>query len=650
MLSSFEVTEGAYFYEIEILQNIFHDKIQTGWITKFTKTDILHYNNNSLLNDDRSLVFCLPNAQSGDIISCYVNVEQQINIFFNGQHVIAGYNHNILKNLPIFSLTIVEFGQKIQVNFGNKAFKYPPNKHYKTFYSMAVIKSPSFQINIKHDIEWFCRMEEAKKDFKKRSLQVFDFNQKKTKNLFRFNDLMQKQFDEKVTGIEIMINANNNLEDIAFYLFSVFENLDNKDAFWDYRFLQSIVETIGTTTDINKLNKLDQCVFLILENKYFDNFSYHIFFINYIFVFLQTINFQNNSYKNQTKIHYICLILSYFFENCPCCEYLKEQCELFFYNVLNHSTNPWCQYYSFKSLNKFETFQTKLKQYLLNAFSKNEKLPFFIWKNNWENIASQIALKKTIVKESLAQKLVTLQLYQYLQHYLPETSQTTNDNASKKGFGFEVLDKTKFLFSRGNLMIRSDHFYNYSYDNYNFKTIRYNFVINPPSFYFEVTIITEGLMRIGLAVNKMYIGRAIGDNQFSIGIDGYSRCVWMNDEKYKFKAFCPEWNGGDKIGIYVDFVNRFVIFGFNNKIIELDGDPFEEKFIFSKLPCHVAASLWQYQQCFFNFDCKEVPQAFLNKLETINQNQKPKTIKKFTVLKKTDNTNFSAYKTLNGKI
>ncbi|KAH9390603.1 RING finger and SPRY domain-containing protein 1, partial [Tyrophagus putrescentiae] len=154
-----------------------------------------------------------------------------------------------------------------------------------------------------------------------------------------------------------------------------------------------------------------------------------------------------------------------------------------------------------------------------------------------------------------------------------------------------------------------------------YETIRYKFSISPPSFYFEATIITVGTMIIGLAVKQMDIGHyKVGSNAFSIGIDGYHRCVWMHKKKYNFKTARSEWNAGDVIGIYVDFVNRAVIFGINSKIIELDGDPFEEEFIFSILPCHVAASLDHYQQCFFNFDCGTIPRAFLNKLESINQN------------------------------
>ncbi|KAH9395788.1 RING finger and SPRY domain-containing protein 1 [Tyrophagus putrescentiae] len=135
-------------------------------------------------------------------------------------------------------------------------------------------------------------------------------------------------------------------------------------------------------------------------------------------------------------------------------------------------------------------------------------------------------------------------------------------------------------------------------DNDNYETIRYKFSISPPSFYFEVTIITVGSMKIGLALKQMDIKNVVGENALSIGIDGYNRCVWMHNKEYKFKTSHSPWNAGDIIGIYVDLVNCSIIFGINNEIIEIDGDPFNKEFIFSKLPCHVAATLWQYQQFF----------------------------------------------------
>ncbi len=529
--------------------------------------------------------------------------------------------------MPIFAFTIIEDGQNVRFNFGNRAFKNPLKEHYETFHSKIIKKLPSFQIKIKDNIEWICNIK-----YKTEKLQVFDYSQNNLKYFFCFNDSIQKQLNEKIVNIETMINDNYNCEQIAIYLYSFVLNLNDNLICLIYRLFQSIVESLWYKIEKNKINMLNECIFLILfEMKFYivnqsmgncfpsnlirlmtlTSSYYHPFLANYIFIFLKTIDVQNETYKNQTKIHNICIILSSFskFEYYCCCDYLEKQCKLFFYHVLNYSTNPWCQFYAIKNCHKD---QTKLKLYLLSAIEKKEKFPFLIWRNSFNNLN---ALKNTRVNENSAQ----LQLYQYVQHYLPETLQTTNDNAFTQDFDFEVSANNEFIFSFFNLMVRNDWYHQYK-TIICYKTIRYKFSINPPSFYFEVTIITVGSMRIGLAVKQMDIEDVVGENDLSIGIDGYEKCVWMHKKKYKFKTSRPPWNAGDVIGIYVDLVNRSVIFGINNKIIELDGDPFEEEFIFYTLHCYVAASFSSNQQCFFNFECKVIPRAFLNKLESFNQN------------------------------
>ncbi len=635
MLCSFAITKGVYFYEIEILKNLGKESIQTGWITKFAE---LHRINDPDYSDTSHVMFFYKKkARRGDIIGCFVNIEQQnINFYYNRKLVLVQDISKIIKNLPIFAFTVTQVGQNVRFNFGDRAFKYPLNEHYETFHSEIIKKLPTFQIKIKNKIEWFCSLydyssseilnysdfntENDYSDYNTKNLHVFDYSQNNLEIFFRFNDSIQKQFNEKIVDIENMINDNKNFEQIATYVYSFLFNLNDDLTCLYYRLFQSIVESIGYKINNNKINMLDECICFILNNvsDYFEKYVFHYknitfcfsknhhFFVNYIFIFSKTVDFQNNDYENQTKIHYICLILCYFFKNNICCDYIKEQCELFFYLVLDHSTNHWCQFYAIKSLdNHYKESKIKLKQYLLSAIEKKEKPPFLIWRNSFNN---QNDLKNTRVKENSSK----LQLYQYLQHYLPKTSQTTNDNAFKQDFDFEVTTKEDFIFSFFNLMIRSN--------NSLHKTIRYKFSISPPSFYFETTIITIGSMTVGLAVKQMDIRNYVGMNALSIGINGYNRCVYMHNKKYKFKNSRPQWNAGDVVGIYVDLVNRSVIFGINNKIIELDGDPFEEEFIFSILPCHVAASLTEYQQCFFNFDCTVIPQAFLNKQESINQN------------------------------
>ncbi|KAH9401911.1 RING finger and SPRY domain-containing protein 1, partial [Tyrophagus putrescentiae] len=181
-----------------------------------------------------------------------------------------------------------------------------------------------------------------------------------------------------------------------------------------------------------------------------------------------------------------------------------------------------------------------------------------------------------------------------------------------------------------NLMVRND-------DDL-FRTVRSKFSINPGKFYFEVTILTAGKMRIGLAAKQMAIIDTVGNNPFSVGIDGFERCVWMNKKKYHFTKSQSCWLPGDVIGIYFDSYSKTIIFGINNQVVELDGNPFKnnsfknidkqalfkndpfDSFIFASLPCHVAVSLGMFQQCYFNFNCTVIPSEFLNKLEIVGQN------------------------------
>ncbi len=600
VFSSFAASKGVYFYEIEIIQGT---DVQFGWTNRLV--EISEYNE-CFKNNKHSAIFKTKNLSINDIFGCFINIEKNIiNFYYNGKLTKVTYTKNIFNCKPIFAVASVAYKHAIQINFGQKKFKYPPdNEIYETFHSVTTKRFPLFQIKTKNNMEWICK-NSFENQFK---LNVFNFDQNNFKKPMYFCDSEQLLFDRTITKIETMVNDGYDYEVIIDYVMlflnSNFENIL-------FRFLQSVVEKIGYKIKSDKINVLENCLILIykectkrfLNSSKINVSSKHLFFAPYIFNFLKS-----NSYfvKNQTKTRYICLILIHKNNNKKiCCEYFEKHCDNFFYYVLQHSTDPWCQLYSIMGLiNNNETKnQTKLKQYFLKTTFKKSEPPFLIWKNNFDK---QNALKNTIIKKNFVQ----LQIYQYLHYYLPKISKTDKNEIKIKDFNLEICDTNCFIFSFSNLMVRS------------FKngTIRYNFSINSSFFYFEVTIITVGSMRIGLATNYMNIKSIVGNNAFSIGIDGYNRCVWMHKKAYKFKTSLPSWNAGDVIGICVDFKNLSVIFGINNYIIEIDGDPFEEEFIFSKLPCHVASSFCQYQQCFFNFECKVIPQAFLNKSKTFKQN------------------------------
>ncbi|KAH9400017.1 hypothetical protein TYRP_001573, partial [Tyrophagus putrescentiae] len=63
----------------------------------------------------------------------------------------------------------------------------------------------------------------------------------------------------------------------------------------------------------------------------------------------------------------------------------------------------------------------------------------------------------------------------------------------------------------------------------------------------SITLITAGSMRIGIATKKMDIREKIGQNGISIGIDGFKRCVVMNNKKHFFDTYMPRWKINDVI-------------------------------------------------------------------------------------------------------
>ncbi len=131
-------------------------------------------------------------------------------------------------------------------------------------------------------------------------------------------------------------------------------------------------------------------------------------------------------------------------------------------------------------------------------------------------------------------------------------------------------------------------------------------------FFFEVYILTEGSMIIGIAAKQMDIDNEIGQNAFSIGFNGFENCVVMNKNKYPIKNIKTQWKIGDKIEIYFNSYQKLVVFRINNIIVEYDENPFKNEFIFDSLQCHPAVSLDTFQQCYFNFDIKTIPKELEN--------------------------------------
>ncbi len=602
VFSSFAVTKGVFFYEVKLLKGI---EIQIGFITRLVE---ISENNKYFVRNTQSATLKKKKTFVNDIFGCLVNIEQNfINFYYNGKLINVKYDKNIFNNTPIFAVVLVAYEHAVQVNFGQKKFKYSKNiGFYETFHSVTRKNDPSFQIQTENNIEWFCK---KKFNFAK---HVYVYNQNNLKMPLYFFDSEQKHFNNAVFKIEKMINNKLDYQNVTAHIIEILINLKYENIL--FRFLQSIVEVIGYKIESNKTSMLDYCIILIYNKCSKEFFSSlhknvltpHTFFAHYIFNFKESNQTNVNTNKNKIKTRYICLLLVYNNNNGNlCCKYLKERCKLFLLYILKHSEDPLSQLYSFIA---FKQIETNFKKFLLDLITEQEKPPFIKWKNKFNK---KNELKDTKITQNLAQ----LQLYLYLNYCLPKNEtdyQQFFSNDNETNIKLHFCDKNNdIMLSPSNLMARNDSSLN--------QTVISNFPIDYPKTYFEVIIITVGIMRIGLAPKQMDILDVVGDNEYSIGIDGYNRCVWTNKKKFNFNEFHPQWNAGDVIGIFVDQINRLVTFGINNNIVKVD-NPFGEFRMNDTLSYYVAVSLDQYQQCFLKSNCSDIPDIYLNNLQITIKN------------------------------
>ncbi len=603
MYSSFEICKNSYFYEIEMVNG---GSIEIGWATRLAVLD----RKNGFADNGQSVVLKSNFSTPGDTIGSFVNVEKKLIIFYyNGKVADVPIDNDFFEFVPIFATASLPPNKQIIVNFGHKPFKYPPSsKHiYRTFHFETLANHQYFQLKqFSNLIKWHC----VNKKF-----HLFKYSQDTIFEPIFFNDLKQNEFDKMALKIQSMILEKKNITVILNYFNSMFDKSETKIKYC--RFIQSTIEIIGN--NIENFNNEFACCLSTIYCKFINKIAFHNF---HAIILFYIENLQLDSNNDITKIRNLVIILAHyrFFHVLGlCCSYIIEKSAEFLINVINRNTDLWTKLFSLIALIKIHYLKSKTKKYEIRHLKHLEcasditnTLNNFIlhWKNKFD-VNNEL---KNI--QNVSDLSIQLQIYLCANTYHKLT--TINDqslvsqndaisNFNESLIEMNPLDKSNFLqVSPSNLMIRNDEI--------GFKKIRSKFYINFGTFYFEVIILTAGSMRIGLAAKQISIQDCyIGDDKLSIGIDGYSQFVKMNKKEYTFKdSSLPRWKVGDVIGIYIDFYKQNVLFGINNQIIELNGNPFEEEFIFSSLPCHVAANLGTFQQCYFNFSVKSVPPVYLS--------------------------------------
>jgi len=136
-------------------------------------------------------------------------------------------------------------------------------------------------------------------------------------------------------------------------------------------------------------------------------------------------------------------------------------------------------------------------------------------------------------------------------------------------------------------------------DAYSFESVRCTFQVNEGCWYYEVLIITPGVMQIGWATkNSNFLsheGYGIGDDPYSIAFDGCRRLIWYNAKSISHTL--PVWEGGSILGCLIDLDAKEVIFSLDG----VEGEVMKQVFSSAKEGFFAAASFMSFQQCRFNF-------------------------------------------------
>uniref|UniRef100_A0A8R1HJ72 RING-type E3 ubiquitin transferase n=1 Tax=Caenorhabditis japonica TaxID=281687 RepID=A0A8R1HJ72_CAEJA len=135
-----------------------------------------------------------------------------------------------------------------------------------------------------------------------------------------------------------------------------------------------------------------------------------------------------------------------------------------------------------------------------------------------------------------------------------------------------------------------------------FESVRCTFEVMDGCWYYEATVLTSGVMQIGLATKRSrflnHEGYGIGDDASSVAYDGCRQLVWHNAKSLKHEH--DNWQPGDVVGILLDIPNGEVIFSLNGTRLK----EANSEFLSNRQPSEgvfAAASFMSFQQCRFNF-------------------------------------------------
>jgi len=165
-------------------------------------------------------------------------------------------------------------------------------------------------------------------------------------------------------------------------------------------------------------------------------------------------------------------------------------------------------------------------------------------------------------------------------------------------------------------------------DASSFESVRCTFSVSSGQWYYEVELITCGVMQIGWATKESkflnHEGYGIGDDEHSQAYDGCRQLMWFN-ASCESQDKLPQWKAGDIVGCFIDIDNKSLSFSLNGEYLS----PFNQVFQSTSSGFFPAASFMSFQQCEFNFGWKPFkfpPQTYFQSFNQVSKLSKEEKI------------------------
>lgn len=245
-----------------------------------------------------------------------------------------------------------------------------------------------------------------------------------------------------------------------------------------------------------------------------------------------------------------------------------------------------------------------------------------------EKFAQTSENKLTISESSISDRLLTLESWaddpDYLKRQVGFCAQWSLDNLFLKEGRQLTYEKVDLSSIRAMLNSNdvseylkiSPHGLEARCDASSFESVRCTFCVDAGVWYYEVTVVTSGVMQIGWATRDSkflnHEGYGIGDDEYSCAYDGCRQLIWYNARSKPHLHPC--WKEGDTVGFLLDLNEKQMIFFLNGNQLP------PEKQVFSSTVSgfFAAASFMSYQQCEFNFGAKPFKYPPSMKFSTFN--------------------------------